>query len=220
MFGKVVLKPGARALDTRRIRASTDRKTIWVGRAGGEANEAGTVTEEIDLVAHDGRPAIRRTLVVDSKVTGNQRTVIVVDAETLRPIAHETRAAKLKVNAHFSPGKVSGIRKEGNHTQAMGGLEVPKDVLDLSSIELVLRAVDLSEGWSAKLNAADPIGGRVVRVNLDVTGSETIDGHDCWIVESKVDRSTVSYWIARDEPKILKQAFSPSKGVKVEFRAT
>ena len=60
MFGKKTLKPGSQAIDTSRIKASTDQKTIWVGRGKGVKNEAGVVTEEVDIVQVDGSPVLRR----------------------------------------------------------------------------------------------------------------------------------------------------------------
>lgn len=211
-----VLKPDGRIIDTGRISAGTFVRNVLFHQ-GGKATRVGSVTEEIDLIDALGIPAIRRVTKMESKQLGDQRTLCVVESKGLRPLAYEAHLPTLDVSARYQDGRVTGVRKEKNHTQIGSGLEIPGDVFDIGSLELVLRAVEFSEGWSGIFNVADPIGGRVTRGRLEVTGEQKLDRTDCWVVRSTIDKASVDYRVAKDGSAILSQSFSPRKGVTVEF---
>lgn len=211
-----VLKPGCRHFDMSRIVAGTTVKDVLFHQ-GRASERVGSMTEEIDFVEAVDVPAIRRATMLDSPKLGQQRTLSVVESATLRPLAYEAHMQSLDVSARYQDGRVTGLRKQGNHTQLGSGLEIPRDVLDLGSIELVLRVIEFSEGWTGRFNAADPVGGRVTRGTLEVVGEDNVGGQDCWIIRSTVDVSRVEYRVAKDGSAILTQAFSPRKGVTIEF---
>jgi hypothetical protein len=216
MARQITLKAGGRNFDTGRIRSATSVKSIRIHRDG-KSISAGTITEEIDIVDALGVPAIKRMTTLESNKLGEQKTMTVVAADGLRPLAYEAHLHGLDISARYQDGRVTGVRKQGKRTQIGSGLEIPRDAFDIGSIELLLRAVDLGSGWSARLNVADPMGGRVARGSLEVTGKEPVDGTSCWVVRSTVDKSAVDYWVAADGSAILRQQFSPEKGLTIEF---
>lgn len=211
-----VVKPGGRYLRTGRIKAGVSVKTVLLTE-GGTSTPVGTMTEEIHLVDTVGIPAIRRTTQLESPRLGMQRTLSMVEAGSLRPIAYEAHLPSLDVSARYQDGRVTGLRKKGTHTQLGSGLEIPSDAFDVGSIELLLRAIEFSDGWSGKFNLVDPVGGRVTRGRLVVGGGESVDDRDCWVVTSVVDRAHVAYAVAKDGSSIVRQSFSPRKGVTIEF---
>lgn len=216
MAKQITLKAGGRNFDPRRIKAGTSVKSIVIHK-GTTTERTGTITETIDLIDALGVPAIRRGTFIDSNKLGEQRTLTVVAADGLRPLAYEAHLHGIDVSARYQDGRVTGVRKQGKRTQIGSGLEIPADAFDIGSIELLLRAVALEDGWSARLNVADPLGGRVTRGALEVTGHETIDGKACWIVRSTVDKSSVDYWVSEDGSTLVRQSFSPEKGLRIDF---
>jgi hypothetical protein len=216
MAKQITLKAGGRNFDPGRIKAGTSVKSIVINR-GSVTERTGTITETIDLIDALGIPAIRRATFLDSNKLGEQRTMTVVAADGLRPLAYEAHLHGIDVSARYQDGRVTGVRKQGKRTQIGSGLEIPTDVFDIGSIELLLRAVTFGDGWSARLNVADPLGGRVTRGALEVIGRDTVDGTPCWVVRSTVDTSSVDYWVAADGPTLVRQSFSPEKGLRIDF---
>jgi hypothetical protein len=211
-----VVKPGGRYVDMGRIRPGSSVKDV-IFRQGGAGQRVGTMTEEIVLANALGLPAVQRTTVLESEKLGVQRTLSVVEADSLRPMAYEAHLPSLDVSARYQDGRVTGLRKKGTHTQLGSGLEIPRDAFDIGSIEILIRAIDFSEGWAGKFNVVDPVGGRVTRGRLVVRGRENVDDSECWAVTSIVDTSRVEYAVARDGSSIVRQSFSPRKGVTIEF---
>jgi len=211
-----VLKPGGRLVRPDRVRAGTSVKAVMLRNEDTESR-VGTMTEQVDRIDSLGVPAIRRITELESATLGDQRTLAVVHAESLHPLAYEAHLPTMDVSARYQGNRVTGIRKQGNQTQIAGGLEIPGDVFDIGSIELLLRAVELSAGWAGILNLADPVGARVTRGRLEVRGEEVAEGVDCWSVTSIVDGSKVDYLVAKDGDSIVRQSFSPRPGVTIEF---
>lgn len=211
-----VVKPGGRHIDASRVETGSSVKSVYF-REGGKATRIGTMTEQIERTDAVGIPAIRRTTVLESSKLGSQRTLAVVEADSLRPLAYEAHLPSLDVSARYQDGRVTGLRKKGTHTQLGSGLEIPRDAFDIGSIELLVRSIKLADGWSGQFNVADPVGGRVTRGRLVVRGEESAEGHGCWHVTSIIDSARVDYLVTKDGSSIVSQRFSPRKGVTIEF---
>jgi hypothetical protein len=196
-----LLAVGGPGMETSRIRPRSDTLVLMIAREDQEL-AVGTLVLRTRLVGAGADSTVVRMEVARDL----EGTVLETDSFTV------ARRSLAPVREHYSmPGRTGQLSFEGRRvvgSRTVRGVETPIDVvLDApafyeNSLDLVLAALPLREGYAVQLPVFDSDQGGVVRLRVRVAGAEqarTADGGQCsaWRVEVDGGDSRGTYWIER-----------------------
>ena len=207
---------GDAAVDGGLLAAGSAARRIVLVRAGQE-QEIGTATDVVELVEHEGRPALRRIQTLNSPMLGTQADTLVLLRETLAPLLHRSVNTRRTMQLDYHGTHVSGaVVPAGGAAQPVDAmLDTP--VFDSNAIELILRSLPLAANYAVRVPVyLHEAGGKTV-MEARVTGSEAVGGTDAWIVEATIAGQKVHYWIAKQDRTLLRQALQAAPGVEIRF---
>jgi len=204
-------------LDVRRIRPGTDSMVMYLVR-GADTTRAGEISDEIAVAREGGSSTLRRVHASASSVTGMDIDTLVDDAATLRPIRARGAGAMGSVALDFAAGRITGwARTDDGDSVAVD--TTPEGVFyNSSTLDLVIRAAPLRDGWTAEIPVYLSTRGEVVPIRAAVAASETVDGVACWRVEVDFTGMPVTFWIEKDSRAMARQVMRMAPGVEVLFR--
>lgn len=204
-------------LDGARIRPGTDSMVMYLV-TGGDTTRAGEISDEIAMTREGGTRAIRRVHASASSVTGMNVDTLMDDAATLRPIRERGAGGMGSVALDFAAGRITGWARSDDGDSVVVAT-TPKGVFyNSSSLDLVIRASPLRDGWTAEIPVYISTSDEVVPVRAAVAGSETVDGVACWRVEVDFTGMPVIFWIEKDSRAMARQAMRMAPDVEVLFR--
>ena len=205
-------------VDGRRLVPRTDSLAIFYV-ADGDTTRTGTVRDELALVEQDGRQLLRRVYATVDGLLGTRSDTLVDDAVTLLPVRHRSRTERGREALDFAGDGVAGWLWLANGDSLEVRTMVPAGVFNASSFDLVLRASDLREGWSAVLPVFLPHARAVAPLPAHVTGVETAGGEPCWRVDAVFSGMPVTFWIGQRSRALRQQVMQLRPGVAILFRA-
>jgi len=205
-------------VDGRRLQPGTDTLAVYVVR-GGDTTRTGSVVDELRVIAGDDGAAIQRVYVTRDRVLGTGLDSIFDQLRTLSPIRERVSGTLRSGELAFLPGRVNGWMRFASGDSAAVEAPLTAGAYNAATFDLVLRAADLRAGWEADVQAFEPASRRVVPLMARVTGTERIDGHDCWRVAADFAGTDVTFWIDRDTRQLRQQVMDISPGVRMLFRS-
>lgn len=203
------LGPGSASLHAEELRPAVDTLDLLASRAGGEF-VAGMLVLRTERV---GATLLRveRMVVNGAAVSVDSFTV---DGRTLAPIAVTTTHAEEKVEFRFAEGRVTSTA-DGSSVDR----RIAEPVFYGNSVDLVLGALPLREGYEARLRFFDapdaPTRLRVEAADEVAAG----DGGLCpaWRVEVEGGDHGGTYWISRDTHALVR--YDSDQGFRILRRS-
>lgn len=145
------------SVDGRRLPLGADSLAVLLVR-GGDTTRTGTVREELTHIDEGGRLLLHRVYASMDQVLGLRLDSLVDVAESLEPVRHRSRTENGAEHLDFADGRVTGWLRMANGDTVTVATPLPPGVVNASAFDLVLRAADLREGWSAEVPAFMRIG--------------------------------------------------------------
>lgn len=203
-----------------RLGPQADTKRVVLTQAGID-RAAGTTTETIDTIEVDGRPALRRTQTLESDLLGQREATTVVARATFEPISHHDAHAGQALSIRYDGMTVAGTLQRQDGRVEPIHLTLPRPVFDSHSVEMVLRVLPLTTGYSARLPAFHTNTMRVIWITLRVQGAETVNAggeeEDAWILQVDFGHAQQTYWIGQMSRELLKQSSVLEAGTTLTF---
>jgi hypothetical protein len=204
-----------------RLGPQADTKKILLLQDGAE-RVVGATSEEIKLVELGDGAALQRTQILDSATLGNRKCVTVMLRSSFRPISHLDQDGDRTISIRYDGLNISGACELADGKVEPIQAQLSEPVLDTNSVEMILRALPLREGYASKLQVYSAAAGLVMWVSLQVTGKERVnagDGKetDAWIVEADYGDTRLTYWIGAQTPELLKQSIALDEGTVIQF---
>jgi dipeptidyl aminopeptidase/acylaminoacyl peptidase len=212
---------GNAAISTARISTDTATRRLVLVQ-GGQERDVGTLRGELTLADVGGRPAIVRVQALSSPMLGTSTDTIVVERATLVPIRQRSVNMRRTMSLDFRGDSIVGsVTPAGGTAQAIA-IRADTALFDANTIDLVLRALPLAEGYAVRHPVYLHEGGGRIWVTSRVTGSERLADKtgtvvDAWVVESKIGPQTIKYWIAKDSREVLQSVLEAGPGVQLKM---
>lgn len=210
-------QPGV-AVDVRRLTPGVDSLAVFYVR-GGDTVQTGIICDELAIVEEGGRRVVRRTYGTLDKVMGDRRDTMVDLAATLAPVRHRSVTERGREALDFGAAGATGWLWLANGDSVAVRTALPAGAIHSSSFDLVLRAADLREGWSAEVPAFLPPARAVVALRARVAGVEAIGGDPCWKVEAEFTGMPVTFWISQRSRALRQQVMRIRPTESIVFRA-
>ncbi|HEX2189255.1 MAG TPA: hypothetical protein VHG51_10180 [Longimicrobiaceae bacterium] len=194
---------GSPELQAARIRPGVDTLVFLRGTGDAEQPVPGLVLTLRTTLEGDGPGAV---VVREEETRGRNGTVVDADSfvlarPSLAPVRQRSAGGQGERTLRFDGRRVQGSRTgPGMQTPVDVALEEP--VFYANSLDLVLSALPLREGYAARIPVFDAGSGAVAELRARVAGAETVrtaDGGSCqaWRVEVAGGSSNGTYWIER-----------------------
>jgi hypothetical protein len=202
-------------IDGHRIPLQVDSFAIYVIR-GRDTIRTGWVRDEI---SSDG-VNLTRVYASDDKVLGAQLDTIVDRLSDLAPVSYRSRSSDLVAQVHFDSLAASGWTRLINSDSSSLAVPLPRPVYDGTSFDLVARAGELAEGVTVNV----PVFLVELRSTASfpgaVTGSESVDGHDCWVFRGDFGSLPVTFWIDKASRALRRQLMQFRADMGILFTGT
>lgn len=209
-------EPAVARPDGRLLRAGTDSLAIYLVR-GDDTTETGVLVDELRVIDRDGTPAFQRVYrSVDTLLGWRIDTLVDVQA-TLAPIQHRSRSDKTLEFLDFTRDSIAGWIRSATGDSAVVQLALPAATYNSSTLDLVLRASPLREGWEATIPVFLPGTRAVMQVPARVAGSEVVAGEDSWRVSTDFMGLPVTFWVGKGTRSLRRQAMALRPGVVLLF---
>jgi dipeptidyl aminopeptidase/acylaminoacyl peptidase len=212
---------GNAAISTARISTDTATRRLVLIQ-GGQERDVGTLRGELTLADIGGRPALVRVQTLSSQMLGTSTDTIVLDRATLAPIRLRSVNMRRTMSLDFRQDSIVGsVAPAGGAAQTIA-IRPDTALFDSNTIDLLVRALPLAEGYAVRHPIYLHEGGGKMWVTSRVTGSERVADEggalvDAWVVESKIGPQTVKYWIAKDSRDVLQSVIEAGPGVQLKM---
>lgn len=196
------IRPGDSAFDTSRLLDDTVTYSLAIWR-GESRTLVGQLTDIIERDSVDGAKFIRRT-----QTLRRQGTMLVdstlSNSLTLAPYQHYAQQVSRMFRLNYHHNRVRGSLGPIDAPPVPIDTTLPLPVFDASNWDLLVRALPLEKGFSARFPVYDPDAG--VRVySIRVTGSTQVQGEDTHVVVLTLARGRESVaWISKQSGELLR----------------
>ena len=207
-------------LSTARLGAEDYTRRLVIVQ-GGQEREVGVVRTTVTVTTANGQPALQVVQALTSPMLGGGADTILVHRGTLAPIRHRSVNARRTMSLDFRGDSIVGsITPAGGTAQAIA-IRADTALFDSNAFDLIVRALPLAEGYAVRYPVYLHEEGGKVWVTTRVIGSERMPAAggtttDAWVVENKVGKRTVRYWIAKDSLHVLQNVLDAAPGVQLK----
>ncbi|MHB0950254.1 MAG: DUF3108 domain-containing protein [Gemmatimonadaceae bacterium] len=209
--------PAGPALDGRFLHPGTDSLAVYVVR-GNDTTETGILVDELRVIEQGGTPVVQRVYRSVDKVLGWRLDTLLDAQASLAPIRHRSRTEKSFEFLEYGDRAVTGwIPPEGSDS-ARVQVVLPSTIYNSSSLDLVVRALPLREGWEATIPAFVSAKREIAQVQMRVAGSEVVGGEECWRVDADFMGLPVTFWVGKDSRALRQQTMRVRPDVMLLFR--
>lgn len=205
-------------LDGRRLQPGADSLAIYLVQ-GEDTTRTGTLWDELTVLRIADRPLLQRVYRSVDQLLGTRVDTMVDDLASLTPERYRSRSESGMEEIDFAPGRVSGWRRLVNGDSVGVQVAVPALMYNGASLDLVLRAADLHDGWQAEIPVFLPNTRTVVPMRASLGAEETVDGERCWRVDADFAGMPVSFWIGRGTRALRRQVMHLPAGRRLVFGA-
>jgi hypothetical protein len=205
------------AVDGQRLTAGTDSLAIFFIQDG-DTTRTGRLHDELAFLEEDGRRVLRRVYRTVDRILGTRVDTLVDLATTLAPVRHRSRTDRTREVLDFAAGQVTGWLWLANGDSVAVAEPVTAGTVNASAFDLVLRAADLRNGWSAEVSAFLPQVRATTALRARVTGVEEVAGEPCWRVEAEFTGMPVTFWIGQRSRALRQQVMQLRPDAAILFR--
>ena len=198
------------------LRPGIDSLAVFMVR-GADTARTGTVVDELSIDVEGSRRVWRRVYRSSDRILGNRLDTLVDDQATLRPVRHASRSSRSVELLSFGPQRVKGWMRLPNGDSVTVDVPLTGDAYNSSTVDLVLRASPLSDGWETTVSMFLPNTRTSVPLTARVRGSDTVDGIATWRVDADFTGMPVTFWIAKDSRQLVRQAMHIRPDVTILF---
>lgn len=214
------IQVGDQSIDWLALPPQSDQKKVVIIE-GGTPKLVGTTSEQIRLVETAGRPALRRTQVLESDQLGRRRSETTVLRESFLPYSHLDVTTAYTLIARYQGTTVVGEKRTIDGRVLPIQVDLRSPVFEAHSVEMVLRVLPLVDGYAAELPVFHAGRQAEILVAVHVFGREVMEGpagpERAWKVKTDWDGVTQYYWIGAESRRLLRQFSEISEGVQLEF---
>ena len=195
-----------------RLRTGLDSMQIYLVR-NGQPIHVGMLWDRLDVVEHEGAPAVRREYRTENRAFGPEEEVYLYRLPRLTAISvddHGTSPQMLEYRAD----SVTGWRMEGSARRTLARV-VGRDAYDGSVFDLLVRAGGLRPGYETEVAAYVSEMDSIVTLRARVTGSEAVQVEggrmaDTWVVEMDFAGLASTLWIDKETRALSRQTIELS----------
>ena len=202
------------------LQPQSDSKKVVIAE-GGTRRVVGTTSEEIAVTEVEGLPALRRTQTLDSGELGHRRSETIVFRDGFLPHSHRDETEAYVLSIAYRGTTIVGEKRMTSGEVIPIRTEVGSLVFEAHSVEMVLRLLPLTAGYSAELPVFHAGRGTEMLVTAYAFGWETLntagDRLDAWKVKTDWNGVTQYYWIGIESRQLLRQVSHLTEGVQLEF---
>ncbi len=177
----------------------------------GQEQRVGTIVERISV---DGSGAAAR-LVRAQEITMGQRRIVdtaVSHRGTLAPIWHSSKQPTAAMALRFDGRHVTGTHTTGTAAPEPIDQTVSVVTFDSNNQELVMGALPLALGYSARLPMYVYEMKGIAWCDVHVSTEEVVDGTESWKVDATYAGARGSYWFAKRTGVMLKSEMTTPTG--------
>ena len=201
-----------------RLQCGTDSMSVVLSLPDGQRRDKGRIVDQCTVREHDGVKELGRVYASLDAIVDNHVDTIVDEFATLRPLSYRSHSKAQTVVLDWSPSSVSGTITPIGQPARQISESVSGTVFDGASFDVVLRASPLSLGYATSVTSFVPgLGVRVLTAKVAV--AETIAGTPAWRVEADYAGLPVTFWIAKDSRRLVKQRMTVGPGTFLEVNA-
>lgn len=186
--------------DGRLLPLRTDTFAIYYVRDGDTAR-TGTLVDV--LRSEDGH--LVRVFDQADHALGPEFDSVISRVEDLAPVAYHGASDDRIAHLQFDSSSITGWLRRENGDSASLDLSRPAVVYDGFSYDLVVRASDLRDGYRLTVPVFLLGPNSVVPITGGVTGSELVNGHDCWVFAADFAGMPVTFWIDKKTRALRRQ---------------
>lgn len=158
----------------------------------------------VDVLRSEGDRLIRVFDQADHAL-GPEFDSVISRVRDLGPVAYHGASDDRVAHLEFTPTSITGwLRRENGDSVALD-LSRPAVVYDGFSYDLVVRASELSDGYRLTVPVFVLGPNSIVPVTGGVTGSEVVNGHDCWVFAADFAGLPVTFWIDKKTRALRRQ---------------
>jgi hypothetical protein len=183
---------------------------------GGKDQDVGGLDDQVILGEHNGKPAIIRVQNVEGP-TGVMTDTAVADAATLTPRWHSSTSERRTLRLEFQPRRVTGTFWESGDPSLPIDQPVSDSLYDSNMLDVVLMALPLSTGYRGRLTIYLYEAGGPTPVEVEVTGSENVDGVDTWITGVTIGGRTARYYVGKTTHQVARIVSTPGPGMEIRI---
>jgi hypothetical protein len=201
-------------VDGHRIPLGVDTFAIFVLR-GRDTIRTGSVRDQI---TSDGTNLIRVYWSID-KVLGDQLDTIVDRLSDLSPVSYHGRSSEFLAQVDFDSLAATGWIRLVNGDSTGLSLPLPHPIYGGTSFDLVARAAELAPGMRVSVPVFLVESRSISTLPGSVVGSESVDGHDCWMFRGDFGAMPVTFWIDKSSRTLRRQLMQIRADMGILFTA-
>ncbi len=177
----------------------------------GDGQQVGSATYTLSSTeGSTGEPAWGFERLI-SALDSQEVITVTMDAEGFRPQAsHLSRSSgdsEESVDAKYGSGQVDMLLNTRQNIMTTQRASVPSDARETVTLPMLLRALPLAKGYATEINVFMPVAGQFERIEVQVTGDETVQteagSFPTWVVELNTRDSQSKAWIGKEAPHML-----------------
>ena len=197
-----VVAADAGAVNGALVAPGTYRRALVMVQNGKE-RQLGVITETISVTGTGPDATLLRAQMMTVGPTTVTDTAV-SRAATLAPMWHASHQPAVTMALQFAGRRVTGTHTTGSKPPVVIDTELSDAVFDSNNHELVMGALPLAAGYSARLPTYIYEKKGNVWCDLRVTGEETLDGTPAWVLEVAYAGSRTRYWYAKEGRVVLR----------------
>jgi len=167
----------------------------------GDTARTGTL---VDVLRAEGGHLVRVFDQADHAL-GAEFDSVVSQVEDLAPVAYHGASDARVAHLGFGPSRITGWLRRENGDSISLDLTRPAVIYDGYSYDLVVRASDLREGFQLTVPVFLLGPNSIIPISGGVTGSELVNGHDCWVFAADFAGMPVTFWIDKKTRALRRQ---------------
>lgn len=205
-----VVAADGRVISTARVMPGRFIRTLSVLRDGQE-QRIGSITETVSL---DGSGA-SATIIRAQEIVMGPRTIIdtaVSNAMTLAPVRHTSKQPTASMLLRFDGRHITGTHTVGDSAPEAVDQMVSVPTFDSNNMELVMGALPLTNGYTARLPFYIYEAHGIAWLDLLVTGDTSIEGVAAWTMDVTFYGAKGTWWFAKDSGRMLKSETTTASG--------
>lgn len=178
----------------------------------GQEQGVGTLVERISVQGTGAQAQLVRV----QEMTMGQRTIIdtaISVRSTLAPIRHSSKQPTVTMALQFDARRVTGTYTSGSSAPLAIDQTFDVTTFDSNNMELVIGALPLAVGYSARLPLYIYERNGVVWCDITVAGEEPVNGVAAWKLDVQFIGAHGAYWFTKGASTLVKSELTLPSGV-------
>jgi hypothetical protein len=171
----------------------------------------------VDEVTVSGSGLVVRVQQITATGRGMMTDTAVAAGPTLTPRWHSSHGPNRHLRIEFAPGRVRGEERPKGADAIPIDHVVGNRIYDSNMLDLLVSALPLHASYRGRLPVYLYEAGGETPVDVQVIGTDTVEGVDAWLVAVTLGGRVARYSVAKEQPRVLRIVSSPAPGVELRF---